>query len=66
MKAVNPKNNTKDGIEVSERTRLLREFFLNASLLAVMKEAVVEAVELENLEREVSRAEERAISAPAA
>ena len=66
MKLADPNTKPhKDG-EKSEKSRLLREFFLNASLLAVMKETVEEAVELERLERAVARDEERAISAPAA
>ena len=67
MKAIDPKLETENvNGELSERSRQLREFFLNASLLAVMKVAVDEAVELERLERAVARDEERAISAPAA
>ncbi|MFT5106926.1 MAG: hypothetical protein ACI9UA_002552 [Pseudoalteromonas tetraodonis] len=66
MKAVVPKTNPKKAGVASERRRLLKEFFLNASLLAVMKETVEEAVELDRVERAVAREEERAISAPAA
>ena len=66
MKAVNPNTKPKNNGELSEKSRLLKEFFLNASLLAVMKETVEEAVELERIERAVARDEERAISAPAA
>jgi hypothetical protein len=70
MNAVDPKLKTKmkpvSEVGLSEKSRLLREMFLNASLLAVMKETVEEAVELERLERAVARYEERAISAPAA
>ena len=69
MKAVDPnkaKPDRSSAGESSERSRLLKEFFLNATLLAVMKETVEEAVELERLERALARAEERAISAPAA
>jgi hypothetical protein len=70
MNAVDPKLKTKmkpvSEVGLSEKSRLLREMFLNASLLAVMKETVEEAVELERLERAVARDEERTISAPAA
>jgi hypothetical protein len=57
---------TETGGDRSERSRLLREFFLNAAMLAVMKETVDEAVELERIERAIARDEERAISVPAA
>ena len=66
MKAVDPKTRTETGAELTERSRLLREFFLNAAMLAVMKETVDEAVELERIERVIARDEERAISVPAA
>ena len=66
MKALDPNTKTDSDSGLSEKSRLLREFFLNASLLAVMKETVDEAVELERLERAIARDEERAISAPAA
>ena len=65
MKAVDPKTDSKPNVSDSEKSRLLKELFLNASLLAVMKETVEEAVELERLERRLARAEERTISAPA-
>lgn len=61
-----PKTKPERGGELSEKSRLLKEFFLNASLLAVMKEAVEEAVGLEQMEQALARAEERTISAPAA
>ena len=66
MKAVDSSTPSETGDGRAERSRLLREFFLNAAMLAVMKETVDEAVELERLEREVARDEERAISVPAA
>jgi len=66
MKAVDPNTPSETGGDRAERSRLLREFFLNAAMLAVMKETVDEAVELEHLERAVARDEERAISVPAA
>ena len=67
MKKVDPKMKGSDSTPKDpERSRLLREIFLNASLLAMMKETVDEAVELERLERAVAREEERVISAPAA
>ena len=65
MKASNPKMNETRSAS-SERSQLLKEFFLNATLLAVMKETVDEAIELDRIERAVAREEERAISAPAA
>ena len=67
MRNPDPKTHKKESAaETSEKSRLLRELFLNASLLAMMKETVIEAVELDRLERELAREEERAISAPAA
>ena len=66
MKIRDPKPNSERDRESAERSRLLKEFFLNASLIAAMKETVDEAVALERLERAVARAEERTISAPAA
>ena len=67
MRNPDPKTHKKDNeAETSEKSRLLRELFLNASLLAMMKETVLEAVELDRLERALAREEERAISAPAA
>ncbi len=67
MNTPDPKTHKTDSnAKNTEKSRLLRELFLNASLLALMKETVEEAVELERLERALARAEERAISAPAA
>ncbi len=47
MKAVDSNIPSETGGDRAERSRLLREFFLNAAMLAVMKETVDEAVELE-------------------
>ena len=67
MNTPDPKTHKKDSeAKTPEKSRLLRELFLNASLLAMMKETVEEAVELDRLERALAREEERAISAPAA
>jgi len=69
MKSINPdietRNNSGDDAD-DEKRLLLRELFLNASLLAVMKETVEEALELQRCERVLARMEEEAISAPAA
>ena len=68
MKAPNPESKlkTESGADAGQRSRLLREFFLNASLLAAMKETVEEAVFLDCLEQAVARDEHEKISAPAA